>query len=80
MTIEPAKRLDLENRKGVIKMGADADITVFDPDTIIDGATFGDIATPPVGIDYVIVGGQIAAKDNEIISERTGRFISYFEK
>ena len=80
MTIEPAKRLDLENRKGVIKMGADADITVFDPDTIIDGATFGDIATPPVGIDYVIVGGQIAAKDNEIITERAGRFISYFEK
>ena len=33
MTLEPAKRLDLENRKGVIKVGADADITVFDPET-----------------------------------------------
>ena len=80
MTIEPAKRLDLDNRKGVIREGADADITVFDPDTIIDGATFGDIATPPTGIDYVIVGGQIAAKNNEIVTERAGRFISYFEK
>ena len=36
MTLEPAKRLDLENRKGVIKVGADADITVFDPETITE--------------------------------------------
>ena len=80
MTLEPAKRLDLENRKGVIKVGADADITVFDPETIIDGATFGDLSTPPTGIHWVIVGGQTAVCENEILTERAGKFISYFEK
>ena len=80
MTIEPARRLNLEERKGVIKIGADADITIFDPETIIDGATFGDISKPPAGIDWVIVGGQLAACGSEILTEKAGKFISYFEK
>lgn len=80
MTLEPAKRLDLQHRKGVIKVGADADITVFNPDTIIDGATFGDLTIAPEGIDYVIVDGRIAMKDNEYINERAGKFISHFDK
>lgn len=75
MTLEPAKRVDLDYRKGIIKVGADADITVFDKDTIIDGATFGDLTIPPKGIDYVIVDGKVAVKNNEILNERAGRFI-----
>ncbi len=80
MTVVPAERLDLEHRKGIIRIGADADITVFDPETIIDGATFGDISKPPKGIDWVIVAGKLAAREGEIINEKAGRFISYFEK
>lgn len=77
MTIEPAKRLNLESRKGLISIGADADITIFDPDKIIDGASYDNITTPPEGIEWVIVGGNIAVERNEIKSEKSGHFISY---
>ncbi len=80
MTLEPAKRLLLEDIKGVIKVGADGDLTIFDPETILDGATFAELDVAPTGIDYVIVNGKIAVDHNEIQSETCGKFISYFEK
>ena len=80
ITLEPAKRLEIEGRKGQIIVGADADITVFDPDTIIDGPTFQDMDIPNVGIDYVFVNGIKTVKNNEILTEKSGRFISYFDK
>jgi len=76
MTLEPAKRLGLDN-KGQIACGCDADITVFDPQTIKDGADFFDLNIPPVGINCVIVNGKIAAEGNKLINGRAGRFISY---
>lgn len=76
MTLEPAKRLGLDN-KGQIACGCDADITVFDPQTIKDGADFFNLNIPPVGIDCVIVNGKIAAESNKLINGRAGRFISY---
>ena len=80
MTLEPAKRLDMEHRKGDIHVGADADITIFDPETIMDGPTFGDLTVPNKGIDYVIVNGKVAVKDNEMINDRAGSFIAYSDK
>ena len=80
ITLEPAKRLEMEHRKGDIHVGADADITIFDPETIMDGPTFEDINLPNKGIDCVIVNGKVAIKDNEFVCDRAGRFISYFEK
>ncbi|MBR6472513.1 MAG: amidohydrolase family protein [Firmicutes bacterium] len=80
MTLEPAKRLDMEHRKGDIHLGADADLTIFDPDTIMDGPSFQDLDIPNQGIDYVIINGQIALKDNEFVDDRLGRFIPYSEK
>lgn len=76
MTLEPAKVLGLD-KKGIIEVGADADLTVFDPDTIIDGATFQDLHIQPEGIDYVFIGGEMATKGKETINGRLGRFISY---
>ena len=61
-------------------MGADADITIFDPETIIDGPSVQDISLPNKGIDYVIVNGEIALKDNEFIDDRAGEFIAYQDK
>ena len=76
MTLEPAKVLGLDN-KGIIKVGADADITVFNPDTIIDGATFQDLHIQPEGIDYVFIGGHMATEGKTTVNGRLGRFISY---
>lgn len=74
MTLLPAGRLELA-KKGEIREGFDADITIFDPDTIRDGATFDDLHIPPVGIDEVLLGGKVALLDGEIKNDRLGRFI-----
>jgi dihydroorotase len=56
MTSMPADRLGLKN-KGRIAVGADADITVFDPERVIDRATFENPAQYSDGIPYVLVNG-----------------------
>jgi N-acyl-D-aspartate/D-glutamate deacylase len=70
MSLMPAQRLGLAN-KGRIRVGADADITVFDPDRIIDRATFDKPAQYSEGIPYVLVGGTLVVKDGQI---QTGVF------
>ena len=74
MTAMPAKRLGLTN-KGRLNVGADADITIFDYEKICDGATFSDPVLPPTGIDYVLIGGEIAAKDCRIVKADCGRAV-----
>jgi len=70
MSYLPARRLEnftsVMKRKGRIQVGADADITVFDPDTVIDRATFAEPNQFSEGIKYVIVDGKIVVK-NEMI-------------
>lgn len=73
MTLMPAKRLKLK-RKGIIKEGYDADITIFNFDTIIDKATFQDPQLRPEGIDYVILNGKIAVEGRKTISNTLGAF------
>jgi N-acyl-D-aspartate/D-glutamate deacylase len=68
MTIMPAKRLEAKapalRLKGRLQRGADADITVFDPATVLDRATVDDPAQEAAGISYVLVLGQVV-KDLE---------------
>lgn len=73
MTYMPAKRLNLK-KKGLIKEGYDADITIFNYDTIIDKATFQEPQLKPEGIDYVIIGGKIAVNKGESINRNLGKF------
>jgi len=54
--------------KGRIRVGADADITVFDPNTIIDKATFEDPLQYSAGISYVFVNGVAVVKEGDLIS------------
>lgn len=74
LTAVPAKQLNLRY-KGQLGVGADADIVIFDADKIEDRATFAQPLLAPVGIDYVIVNGVIAAKDSKILSFDSGRSI-----
>ena len=76
MTLEPAKRLNLDN-KGRIEIGCDADLTIFNPDTIRDGATFSDLHILPEGIEYVFINGEKAVDHKNVVNDRLGRFISY---
>ena len=59
MTDHPARRFGLTHR-GRIKEGYFADLVVFDPDHIIDNATFDDPIQYPTGIPYVLVNGRVA--------------------
>jgi N-acyl-D-amino-acid deacylase len=53
----PAERLGLRNR-GVLATGMAADIAIFDPETVIDTATYEDPRQYPVGITHLFVNGQ----------------------
>jgi imidazolonepropionase-like amidohydrolase len=61
MTLMPAQRLEARvpamRQKGRLRVGADADITIFDPATVIDRSTYREPSLPPVGIQHVIVNG-----------------------
>ena len=79
MTIEPARRLERRtpamSAKGRIGVGADADVTIFDPATVIDRATYEDASLPSAGIPYVIVGGEAVVDGGQVTSARPGRAI-----
>jgi dihydroorotase len=79
MTIEPARRLERRTpamaRKGRVSVGADADLTVFDPATVIDRATYEDASIPSAGIPYVVVGGQVVVERGEVTGARPGQGI-----
>ena len=74
MTAAPAAKLGLES-KGRLNVGADADVVIFDLETIQDGATFSEPALAPKGIDYVLIGGEIAARDCQVVENRLGKVL-----
>ena len=74
MTAMPAARLGLAN-KGRLNVGADADITIFDFGKIRDHATFAEPTLSPEGIDYVLIGGEIAAKNCQIVKNNCGKAV-----
>jgi N-acyl-D-aspartate/D-glutamate deacylase len=74
MTSRPARKLGLKDR-GLIAEGMHADITIFDPATIRDTATYQEPHQFPVGIHHVIVNGEFAVRDGVQTSERPGRVL-----
>jgi N-acyl-D-aspartate/D-glutamate deacylase len=80
MTIQPARRLEAGapamRRKGRLSVGADADITVFDPATVADRATLERPAQASTGITWVLVDGVVVRDpDGPRVDARPGRAI-----
>jgi len=71
MTLMPAQRLEkrapMFKDKGRIRVGADADITVFDADRIIDKATYAEPLRYSEGIQFVLVNGVAVVKDGQLV-------------
>lgn len=71
MTLLPAQRVEgvapQMKKKGRVRVGADGDITVFDPETVIDKSTYtqGDVLSE--GIIHVLVGGTFVVRDSELV-------------
>jgi N-acyl-D-aspartate/D-glutamate deacylase len=74
MTTLPASILGLKDR-GAIALGQSADLVLFDPATVADRATFDDPFQYPVGIDTVIVNGQVVLDEGTHTGARPGRIL-----
>ncbi len=74
MTGLPASNVGLKQR-GLLREGYFADITIFDPKTVIDRATFEEPNQYPVGINYVIVNGQIEVDNGQRTPANSGRVL-----
>jgi N-acyl-D-amino-acid deacylase len=72
MTGLPASRFGLAGR-GTVAEGAYADLTVFDPETVIDRATFAEPTRPAAGIAHVFVNGRPVWTGGKPSGERAGR-------
>jgi CubicO group peptidase (beta-lactamase class C family)/N-acyl-D-aspartate/D-glutamate deacylase len=79
MTLEPAQRLAARvpamSNKGRIRAGADADLTIFNPATVIDRSTYEDATIPSAGIPFVVVAGQLVVDGGELTAARPGRAV-----
>ena len=74
MTGLPASNVGLKQR-GLLRQGYFADITIFDPKTVIDRATFEEPNQYPVGINYVMVNGEIEVDNGQRTPVNSGRVL-----
>ena len=78
MTGRPASIFKMRNR-GLLKEGYVADISIFDPETVIDTATYENPKQFANGIPYVIVCGRLVVDDGAVMKEKAGQVVR-FEK
>ncbi|MEQ9586712.1 MAG: amidohydrolase family protein [Parvibaculaceae bacterium] len=76
ITGAPAAYLELSDR-GVVREGAIADIAVFDPDRVIDNATWENPTLLSSGVLHVLIAGEFALRDEALTDARLGRFIPF---
>lgn len=74
MTSLPAAIMGLQDR-GLLRPGMAADLTIFDPKTITDRATFEDPSQYPAGIPYVIVNGVVVIDQGQHSGAKPGRVL-----
>ena len=75
MTLLPAARLEgivpAMARKGRVQVGSDADLTIFDPERVIDRATYEDPDRYSDGIEHVLVAGTFVVRDGALVDGAT---------
>ena len=74
MSVMPATRFRLHGR-GVLAVGAVADLVIFDPTTVEDTATFDAPLEEPRGVDLVMVNGAVTIRHGEFTGRRAGQFL-----
>jgi N-acyl-D-amino-acid deacylase len=74
ITSLPAQREHLTGR-GLLKSGFYADVTIFDPATIVDRATYADPNQVAKGVKYVLVNGQLEWEDGRLTGATAGRVL-----
>lgn len=74
ITFLPAQKLKLKGR-GVIEVGAYADIVIFNPNEIAEGGDYLEPRKPPKGIHYVIVNGEIVVEKGKHTAKKPGKVI-----
>jgi N-acyl-D-amino-acid deacylase len=75
MTALPAQRLGWKDR-GVLRDGAYADLVLFNPQTVIDKATFAEPTVLPEGIEKVFVNGELVWSEGKATGARPGRVLT----
>ena len=75
MTQLPARRLGLKDR-GVVAVGARADLVVFDARRVADRATYQEPHQYPTGIEQVLVNGRFVIKDGQHTGSLPGRLLT----
>ena len=74
MSSAVATRLSIPDR-GLLKEGLFADVVVFDPDSVIDKATFEEPHQVAVGVEYVFVNGVAVVRESKHTGEKPGRVV-----
>jgi N-acyl-D-amino-acid deacylase len=74
MTGLPARRFGLVGR-GLLQRGAAADVTVFDPATVADQATYANPTAAPTGLAWVLVNGQVVVDHGQGTGVRAGQLL-----
>ena len=72
LSLMPARRLESRvpamKNKGRVRVGADADLVIFNPEQIIDRATYEKPDLPSAGIQHVIVAGEFVVRDGNMVN------------
>jgi cytosine/adenosine deaminase-related metal-dependent hydrolase len=79
-TLQPAEVMSAVaprfRQKGRVQVGADADLVVFDLDTVSDRSTYAEPGRPSAGVDHLLVGGEFVVRGGELLLEaRPGRAV-----
>jgi N-acyl-D-amino-acid deacylase len=76
MTGATAANFNIE-RRGLIKPGFYADLVLFNPETIIDHATYENPELPSAGIESVMVNGVVTFSKNAVTEARPGKLLTH---